>query len=113
MEKLGLVIDAFQIQEIKDATGYIENLAAPHAAAVARDVCIAAAEADQAATEKEQEANARRRASGASPRSSRPATGPRSKGASAAPGRSARSGQGEPTGDRGADQACRPTGAET
>ena len=37
MEKLGLVIDAFQIQEIKDATGYIENLAAPHAAAVARD----------------------------------------------------------------------------
>ena len=35
MEKLGLVIDAFQIQEIKDATGYIENLAAPHAAAVA------------------------------------------------------------------------------
>ena len=36
MEKLGLVIDAFQIQEIKDSTGYIENLAAPHAAAVAR-----------------------------------------------------------------------------
>jgi len=58
MEKLGLVIDAFQIQEIKDATGYIENLAAPHAAAVARDARIAAAQADQAATEKEQEANA-------------------------------------------------------
>jgi uncharacterized membrane protein YqiK len=58
MEKLGLVIDAFQIQEIKDSTGYIENLAAPHAAAVARDARIAAAQADQAATEKEQEANA-------------------------------------------------------
>ena len=58
MEKLGLVIDAFQIQEIKDATGYIENLAAPHAAAGARDARIAAAQADQAATEKEQEANA-------------------------------------------------------
>jgi len=58
MEKLGLVIDAFQIQEIKDATGYINNLAAPHAAAVARDARIAAAQADQAATEKEQEANA-------------------------------------------------------
>ena len=58
MEKLGLVIDAFQIQEIKDATGYIDNLAAPHAAAVARDARIAAAQADQAATEKEQEANA-------------------------------------------------------
>jgi len=58
MEKLGLVVDAFQIQEIKDDTGYIENLAAPHAAAVARDARIAAAQADQAATEKEQEANA-------------------------------------------------------
>jgi flotillin len=58
MEKLGLVVDAFQIQEIKDDTGYIKNLAAPHAAAVARDARIAAAQADQAATEKEQEANA-------------------------------------------------------
>jgi flotillin len=58
MEKLGLVVDAFQIQEIKDDTGYIKNLAAPHAAAVERDARIAAAQADQAATEKEQEAAA-------------------------------------------------------
>lgn len=58
MEKLGLVIDAFQIQEINDATGYIKNLAAPHAAAVERDARIAAAQADQAATEKEQESAA-------------------------------------------------------
>ena len=35
MEKLGLVVDALQIQEIEDATNYINNLAAPHAAAVA------------------------------------------------------------------------------
>src|SRR5580692_6847037 len=30
MEKLGIVVDALQIQEIEDATGYINNLAAPH-----------------------------------------------------------------------------------
>ena len=35
MEKLGIVVDALQIQEIEDNTGYINNLAAPHAAAVA------------------------------------------------------------------------------
>ncbi len=34
MEKLGIVVDALQIQEIEDASGYINNLAAPHAAAV-------------------------------------------------------------------------------
>src|SRR6202046_2592772 len=31
MEKLGLVVDSLQIQEVEDATGYISNLAAPHA----------------------------------------------------------------------------------
>ena len=36
MEKLGLVVDSLQIQEIDDATGYIRHLAAPHAAAVER-----------------------------------------------------------------------------
>ena len=35
MEKLGLIVDSLQIQEIEDPTGYIENLGRPHAAAVA------------------------------------------------------------------------------
>ena len=35
MEKLGIVVDALEIQEIEDSSGYINNLAAPHAAAVA------------------------------------------------------------------------------
>ena len=56
MEKLGIVVDALQIQEIEDATGYINNLAAPHAAAVASQARIAQAKADQEATEREQEA---------------------------------------------------------
>jgi flotillin len=54
MEKLGIVVDGVQIQEIEDPTGYIRNLAAPHAAAVASAARIAAAERDQEATEKEQ-----------------------------------------------------------
>jgi uncharacterized membrane protein YqiK len=56
MEKLGIVVDGLQIQEIEDPTGYIANLAAPHAAAVAAAARIAAAERDQEASEKEQEA---------------------------------------------------------
>jgi flotillin len=56
MEKLGIVVDGLQIQEIEDPTGYIRNLAAPHAAAVASAARIAAAERDQEATEKEQQA---------------------------------------------------------
>ncbi|WP_055629927.1 SPFH domain-containing protein [Streptomyces hirsutus] len=58
MEKLGIVVDALQIQEIEDATGYIDNLAAPHAAAVASQARIAQAKADQEATEREQQAAA-------------------------------------------------------
>ncbi|GAA0691176.1 flotillin family protein [Kitasatospora atroaurantiaca] len=58
MEKLGIVVDALQIQEIEDTTGYITNLAAPHAAAVASQARIAQARADQEATEREQEAAA-------------------------------------------------------
>ncbi|MHB1533683.1 MAG: flotillin family protein [Acidimicrobiales bacterium] len=54
MEKLGIVVDVLQIQEIEDPTGYIANLAAPHAAAVASVARIAAAERDQEAPEKEQ-----------------------------------------------------------
>ena len=56
MEKLGMVVDALQIQEIEDATNYINNLAAPHAAAVASQARIAQAKADQEAAEREQEA---------------------------------------------------------
>jgi uncharacterized membrane protein YqiK len=56
MEKLGIVVDGLQIQEIEDPTGYIQNLAAPHAAAVASAARIAAAERDQEAAEKEQQA---------------------------------------------------------
>jgi flotillin len=58
MEKLGIVVDALQIQEIEDATGYINNLAAPHAAAVASQARIAKAQADQEAAQRELEAYA-------------------------------------------------------
>jgi flotillin len=60
MEKLGLIIDSLQIQEIEDPTGYIRNLALPHAAAVARDARVAQAAADRVATQAEQEAEARK-----------------------------------------------------
>ncbi|MDQ6784495.1 MAG: SPFH domain-containing protein [Actinomycetota bacterium] len=56
MEKLGLVVDSLQIQEVEDTSGYINNLAAPHSAAVASQARIAQAQSDQAATESEQEA---------------------------------------------------------
>jgi len=58
MEKLGIVVDALEIQEIEDASGYINNLAAPHAAAVASQARIAKAHADQEATERELAAEA-------------------------------------------------------
>lgn len=60
MEKLGIVVDSMLIQEIEDGSGYINNIAAPHAAAVASLARIAAAKADQEATEREQEAAALR-----------------------------------------------------
>jgi flotillin len=58
MEKLGLIVDSLQIQEIDDPSGYIDNLARPHAAAVQREARIAQAGADREATEREQEADA-------------------------------------------------------
>ena len=58
MEKLGLIVDSLQIQEIDDPTGYIDNLSKPHAAVVQRDARIAQAQADQQATQSEQEAAA-------------------------------------------------------
>jgi flotillin len=60
MEKLGLIVDSLQVQEILDPTGYIQNLALPHAAAVERDARIARAQSDREATEKEQEAEAQK-----------------------------------------------------
>ncbi|HEY4028503.1 MAG TPA: SPFH domain-containing protein [Candidatus Dormibacteraeota bacterium] len=60
MEKLGLIVDSLQIQEILDPTGYIQNLALPFAAAVEKDARIARAQADREATEKEQEAEAQK-----------------------------------------------------
>jgi len=58
MEKLGIVVDALEIQEIEDASGYINNLAAPHASTVASQARIAKAKADLDATERELEAAA-------------------------------------------------------
>jgi flotillin len=58
MEKLGLIVDSLQIQEIEDPTGYIENLGRPFAAAVASAARIAQADADRTATESEQVAEA-------------------------------------------------------
>src|SRR6266516_5026027 len=58
MEKLGLIVDSLQIQEIHDPTGYVKNLALPHAAAVAREARIAQAHADREATQNEQQAEA-------------------------------------------------------
>jgi len=55
MERLGIVVDALEIQEIGDTSGYISNLAAPHAAAVARQARIAQADADLEASERERE----------------------------------------------------------
>lgn len=58
MQKLGLVIDSLQIQEIDDPTGYIENLRQPHAVKVQSQARIATANADQEATQREQESEA-------------------------------------------------------
>lgn len=58
MEKLGLVIDSLQIQEIDDPTGYIANLAQPHTVQVEKSARIARAQNDREATQAEQEAGA-------------------------------------------------------
>ncbi|HYT38476.1 MAG TPA: flotillin domain-containing protein, partial [Acidimicrobiia bacterium] len=58
MEKLGLIVDSLQIQEIDDPSGYIQNLGRPHTAAVASQARIAQAHADREATENEQQAEA-------------------------------------------------------
>lgn len=55
LASLGLVVDAVEIQQIEDTSGYIANLAAPHAAAVAKQARIAQANADLEAAERERE----------------------------------------------------------
>lgn len=55
MARIGLTIDALQIQSIDDGKlGYIAAIAAPHNAAIQRQAQIAQAEANQAAAEAEQ-----------------------------------------------------------
>jgi uncharacterized membrane protein YqiK len=56
MEKLGLIIDSLQIQDIKDPSGYIGAMAAPHVASVQQSARIAQANANQAAVAAEQSA---------------------------------------------------------
>jgi flotillin len=56
MAKIGLSVDALQIQSIDDMKlGYIAAMAAPHNAAIQRDAQIAQAVANKAAAEAEQE----------------------------------------------------------
>src|SRR5215468_4071780 len=57
MAKIGLTVDALQIQSIDDMnSGYIDAMAAPHRAAIQRQAQIAQAQANQAAAEAQQEA---------------------------------------------------------
>jgi uncharacterized membrane protein YqiK len=58
-EKLGLVVDTLQIKDLEDPTGYIANLARPHAAEVGKQARIAEAVTNQEATEAEAAAQAR------------------------------------------------------
>jgi flotillin len=55
MSRIGLVVDALQIESIDDlGAGYITSLAAPHVAAVRQNARIAQAKADQNSAEAEQ-----------------------------------------------------------
>jgi uncharacterized membrane protein YqiK len=55
MAKLGLVVDALQIQSLEDPSGYIGAMAAPHNAAIQQKAKVAQAEADRASAEAQQE----------------------------------------------------------
>ena len=56
MAKIGLIVDALQIQSIDDMnSGYIDAMASPHRAAIQRQAKIAQAQANQASAEAEQE----------------------------------------------------------
>ncbi|MFB7997950.1 SPFH domain-containing protein [Streptomyces sp. NPDC056002] len=57
MAKIGLIVDSLQIQSIDDGnTGYIDAMSAPHKAAIQRQAQIAQAQATQASTQAQQEA---------------------------------------------------------
>jgi uncharacterized membrane protein YqiK len=58
MAKIGLIVDALQIQSIDDQnSGYIDAMASPHRAAIQRQAKIAQAQANQASAEAEQESD--------------------------------------------------------
>jgi flotillin len=60
MIKIGLIVDALQIQSIDDMnSGYIDAMAAPHNAAIQRQAQIAQAQATQQAAEAQQESQRR------------------------------------------------------
>jgi flotillin len=60
MARIGLTVDALQIQSIDDGDlGYIAAIAAPHNAAIQRQAQIAQAQATQAAAEAQQESQRR------------------------------------------------------
>jgi flotillin len=59
VEKLGLIIDTLQIQNIEDPSGYIHNMSRPFAAEVEKQARIAQAIANQQATEAEADAQAK------------------------------------------------------
>ena len=57
MARIGLIVDALQIQSIDDMnTGYIDSMAAPHTAAIQRSAQIAQAQATQQSVQAQQEA---------------------------------------------------------
>ncbi|MGH3416820.1 MAG: SPFH domain-containing protein, partial [Actinocrinis sp.] len=57
MVKIGLIVDSLQIQSIDDmGSGYIDAMSAPHKAAIQRQAQIAQAQATQASTQAQQEA---------------------------------------------------------
>ena len=63
MARLGLAVDAFQIESIDDGgSGYIEALSRPHVATVNQAAQIAEAQAQQAAAEAQQESERNRAA---------------------------------------------------
>jgi uncharacterized membrane protein YqiK len=57
MARIGLTVDSLQIQSIDDmGSGYIDAMSAPHKAAIQRQAQIAQAQATQASTQAQQEA---------------------------------------------------------
>jgi hypothetical protein len=79
MIKIGLTVDALQIQSIDDGSlGYILAMSAPHNAAIQQQAQIAQAKANQAAAEAEQESQRNQAESLGRPQSCRLSTRPKS-----------------------------------